>query len=506
VRSNRFRLPVALLAGLLAATAAAYDFIRASADGRLIKWGRGTVTFQLKLGQARTLSDGSNFNTSFTAAMDEWNAVIANVQLAGTAAAEGVGGDNNDINEAFFAADTFGRAFGESTIAVTTTIRTAAVQPDGSYRRLESDIVFNSARAWDSYRGPLRASTEFRRVALHELGHSLGLAHPDEATPPQSVSAVMNSRTSSVDSLRQDDILGAQELYGSGAAAPRPANDAFADGVVAALTTSTGSFTGSNVRATKEVGEPNHAPSEPGGASVWWRWTAPAAGSLTVTTAGSDYDTLLAAYTGSAVNALTQLAANDDVASGVDRTSSITFAVTAGTVYHLAVDGWQGDWGRVTLNLSFTANTPPAIIFPGLPGASAQGAAVNPAPGPPTITVQPQNQAITAGGTATFSVTATGTPAPTFQWSRNGTAVSGATGATLTIAGAQATDAASYTVTVTNSAGSVTSTAASLTVTAPPPPPPSGGGGGGGGGGSPSLAFAGLAAAALLARALRRRG
>ncbi len=113
----------------------------------------------------------------------------------------------------------------------------------------------------------------------------------------------------------------------------------------------------------------------------------------------------------------------------------------------------------------------------------------------PTITTQPQSQTVTAGFTAQFSVVATGTPAPTYQWQFNGAPVAGATSATLTLSGVQSSGAGTYTVVVTNPAGSVTSNPATLTVNAVTPPPPSGGGGGGGG--APSVWF--LAALSLLA-------
>jgi hypothetical protein len=84
----------------------------------------------------------------------------------------------------------------------------------------------------------------------------------------------------------------------------------------------------------------------------------------------------------------------------------------------------------------------------------------------PAISTQPASQTVTAGSAATFTVVATGTPAPTYQWNKGGTAVSGATNATYSIAAAAASDAGDYTVTVTNSAGTVTSSVATLTVSA----------------------------------------
>jgi hypothetical protein len=85
----------------------------------------------------------------------------------------------------------------------------------------------------------------------------------------------------------------------------------------------------------------------------------------------------------------------------------------------------------------------------------------------PTITSQPTNQAVNAGATATFTVAATGLPSPTYQWFKIGTSLSGATSTTLTITNAQTGNAASYSVIVSNSAGSVGSSNAVLTVVAP---------------------------------------
>jgi len=82
----------------------------------------------------------------------------------------------------------------------------------------------------------------------------------------------------------------------------------------------------------------------------------------------------------------------------------------------------------------------------------------------PTITVQPGAQAVAAGGTATFAVTASGTAPLSYQWYRDTTPVDGATAATLTLNAVTAAMAGSYAVVVSNSAGTATSAAATLTV------------------------------------------
>jgi hypothetical protein len=125
-----------------------------------------------------------------------------------------------------------------------------------------------------------------------------------------------------------------------------PANDAFADGV--ALSGDNGGTSGSNVEATKENQEPPHA-GEPGGTSVWYRWTAARAGQAVFSTCGSEFDTVLAVYTGAAVGSLTALASsNNDGDCG--SSSQLSFLASAGTQYHIAVDGVGGASGLVFLD------------------------------------------------------------------------------------------------------------------------------------------------------------
>ncbi len=85
----------------------------------------------------------------------------------------------------------------------------------------------------------------------------------------------------------------------------------------------------------------------------------------------------------------------------------------------------------------------------------------------PTITSHPVSQTINVGQTASFTIAATGSVPLTYQWSKNGTVLGGATNATLTLANAETTAAANapgYTVVVSNAAGTAASTAAALTV------------------------------------------
>jgi len=82
----------------------------------------------------------------------------------------------------------------------------------------------------------------------------------------------------------------------------------------------------------------------------------------------------------------------------------------------------------------------------------------------PNITTQPASQTVTAGANVTFTVGASGTAPLSYQWRKNGGNIAGATRSSLTLSSVTSSDAGSYTVQVSNSAGSATSTAATLTV------------------------------------------
>jgi hypothetical protein len=128
-----------------------------------------------------------------------------------------------------------------------------------------------------------------------------------------------------------------------------PVNDDFASGQV--LSGASGTVSADTTAATREVGEPTII-GNAGGRSLWYAWTAPASGSVTVDTHGSAFDTTLAVYTGSSLSGLGKLVENDDTS---DTTSSVTFVATAGVSYRIQVDGYNGTsrppwYGALKLN------------------------------------------------------------------------------------------------------------------------------------------------------------
>ena len=143
-------------------------------------------------------------------------------------------------------------------------------------------------------------------------------------------------------------------LAAASAQAAAPANDNFADAASLGGPLPV-SATGTNIDATKEPDEPNHA-GVMGAHSVWWRWTAPVSGTITVETCASNFDSTLAVYVGASLGALTELASNDD---GCGLASSLSFAASAGQVYEIAVDGFNGDAGNISLAIAIQAPPPP---------------------------------------------------------------------------------------------------------------------------------------------------
>jgi hypothetical protein len=177
-------------------------------------WPAGSVVVvQLGLGSAgRPLQDG---NTSWDDAVmpvaDTWNQTIQRVRVTSTMNPQAPVASGDRVNSVVFSNSIFGQSFGASTLAITYYTSTGS-------NMVESDTLFNRAAVFDSYRGPLQfiphgvAIADIRRVFLHELGHTLGLGHPD--TGGQRVTAVMNSIVSDQEVLSSDDIAGGQYLYG----------------------------------------------------------------------------------------------------------------------------------------------------------------------------------------------------------------------------------------------------------------------------------------------------
>ena len=212
-------LPSILLLFYLALSESGSAFVLEGA-----KWQYSPVNVQMKLSStARSLSnpppfplmDGStSWEQVYTGAAGVWNAVMANLQLT-TSPSPGTNlGTQDGINEAYFGTSIAGSALDANTLGLT------EIYYEGG-TMIESDTAFNSSFSWNSYPGPLLNSgvIDFRRVAIHEIGHIVGLDDINGTSPP----AIMDIDVSDIYNLTSDDIAGAQDLYGApGSSYPIP--------------------------------------------------------------------------------------------------------------------------------------------------------------------------------------------------------------------------------------------------------------------------------------------
>ena len=120
--------------------------------------------------------------------------------------------------------------------------------------------------------------------------------------------------------------------------------------------------------------------------------------------------------------------------------------------------------GQLSLRLQKQRRKPSSNQLPGRQPVQTQSDGAT----APVVTTQPVSLTVAAGQSATFSVAVTGTIPLSYQWNRNGAAISGAMSASYTTAATtNADNGAVFSVVVSNSAGSATSNDATLTVNAP---------------------------------------
>jgi hypothetical protein len=449
------------------------------------RWRTSPVTMHLQLGTiSGSLIDGS---TSWGAVAEDalatWNGVLTNFRFTVVRDSTVAQARSNRLNNVFFSATIYGSAFDSRTLAVTLLSTSSTNGVSNGYT--EADVLFNTVFSWNSYRGNLRSASgggtlqDFRRVAIHEFGHALGLDHPDAIG--QSVSAIMNSVTSNTDTITPDDIAGARAIYDGNtvAVAPsittQPTSRTVTVGASTTFTvvaTGTAPLTyqwfrnGSTAIAGATAASLTLGNVQLSDAASYTVVVTNAAGSLTSTAAALTVNSVAVAPT------ITVQPTSLTVTAGASATFSVTANGTAPLIYQWRRNGTAVPGATAaTFNIASTTNGDAAgytVVITNAIGSVTSSAAtltVNAAPMAPTISTQPASQSVSAGAPVSFSVTATGTAPLAYQWRRNGTAISGATASNFTIPATTTADAANYTVVITNAAGSVTSATALLTVT-----------------------------------------
>lgn len=227
----------------------------------------------------------------------------------------------------------------------------------------------------------------------------------------------------------QDQLLIASHLF-------RPLNDMFAQAV---RLPGGGNFstTGINCGATRETFESGMQHARYGlGNSVWWKMTAEFDGEMTVTTQGSHFDTVLAAFTGDTPENLQQIVFNDD-RNRLDKSSEIRFTATAGTTYHFVVDSYSDSRKGLILLNGFVDG-----FF--------------------KILSQPESVDAKLGTLAVFSTNVLSAGPVRYQWFKDGTAIHGATESSLVIIQVRANQFGLYHVEVSNGVETLVSEPAPL--------------------------------------------
>lgn len=199
-----------VLTSLLGATAQAFD-ISASAN----KWPGGQAL--IFTGVPGTSRSGIPWSVALQRAAGEWtDNTRFNFSISpdyrDPCAGTGPGSVPENLNGIDFRSNVCGNSFNASTLAVTVFFTEFNIL--GTADIVEADIIFNDNLNFDVYDGPQRPGSntsreyDFQRIALHELGHVLGLGHDDTQ------SAIMASTIGNLFRLQTDDIAGADTLYG----------------------------------------------------------------------------------------------------------------------------------------------------------------------------------------------------------------------------------------------------------------------------------------------------
>ena len=293
---------------------------------------------------------------------------------------------------------------------------TATVNSTAFQRITLGKVVFNNG--WEQC--DIWNACNLAEVATHEIGHTIGLGHSNDDTATMAAVAHFDGRCAG---LGSDDVTAVQFIYPAGGAptatavptsqptstsipapptataTPSNSGAALNDTCLDATTIGATPYSNSVLTTTATIDASDPVPACGNGSrgkSVWYRFKAPSAGTVTANTFGSSYDTILVAYLGSCGRLIALPNACNDDTNG--RQSRVSFEATAGTTYYLVITAYSNNGGSLALQLAAQ----------GAPGTATPTATFTPRPPTPTSTTGP-------APTATFTrvlPTATFTSAP----------------------------------------------------------------------------------------------
>ncbi|PCJ17412.1 MAG: hypothetical protein COA96_17780 [SAR86 cluster bacterium] len=323
-------------------------------------WENGEAVFHV--GISGNSPSGGSWNDAFKRSMDAWSngtafQFVAIDDFVDPCIERGAGLFGDNITGVDFSPSVCGTEFGDSVLAVTLTAGTCKnLSCTNGFFISDADIVFNSLENWDIYSGPvINFVSDFERVALHELGHALGLSHS------QAGSAIMQSLVSDANSLQADDINGANFIYGDGSETPVETSIATVYGINV-VTLEPSSLSGPNDNVSFS-GALSSSDAKLDGKFIdlyQYRFENDSIVNIQLSSAAMD-PFLHFVRTSSAQDIIPAFTFNDDN-SGPGNNASITESIPAGTYWVGVSSAQNGEQGIYDLTMTASSNGAPRLL------------------------------------------------------------------------------------------------------------------------------------------------